>query len=96
MKKKYPEQIGNIVERMLEQNGVTNLYDEQRLCYLWAETVEPGINRRTTRRFVEDGVLHVYLTSAVLKNELTFRRRELVEALNKAVGKDVIHDVVFH
>ncbi|MBD5316054.1 MAG: DUF721 domain-containing protein [Bacteroides sp.] len=96
MKKKYPEQIGNIVERMLEQNGVTNLYDEQRLCYLWAETVGPGINRRTTRRFVEDGVLHVYLTSAVLKNELTFRRRELVEALNKAVGKDVIHDVVFH
>lgn len=96
MKKTQPMPIGAIVDRLLAENGVTDLYAEQRLCYLWPEIVGQGINRLTTRRFVERGVLHVYLTSAVLKNELMFQREALVKALNGAVGSEVIHDIKFH
>lgn len=96
MKRTDPEQIGAIIEKMLAQNGMTDRYNEQRLCYLWSEIVGPGINRLTTRRLVENGVLHVWLTSAVLKNELSFQREHLVKVLNEAVGAEVIHDVKFH
>lgn len=96
MKRTDPEHIATIVDKLLEKQGVTNLFNEQRLCYLWPEIVGPGINRLTTRRFVDRGVLHVFLTSAVLKNELSFQRQSLVEALNKAVGANVIHDIHFH
>lgn len=96
MKRTDPQQIGAIVETMLAQNGLTNLYNEQRLCYLWGDIVGQGINRLTTRRLVENGVLHVWLTSAVLKNELSFQRERLVKVLNEAVGAEVIHDVKFH
>ena len=96
MKRTDPLPVGKIVEQMLEQNGVADLYNEQRLCYMWTEIVGPGINRLTSRRFVDNGVLHVYLTSAVLKNELSFQRTRLVKALNDAVGTEVIHDVKFH
>lgn len=96
MKRTDPQPIGKVVEQMLRQNGISDLFNEQRLCYMWAEIVGPGINRLTSRRFVDNGVLHVYLTSAVLKNELSFQRTRLVEALNAAVGTEVIHDVKFH
>lgn len=96
MKRTDPQPIGKVVEQMLRQNGISDLFNEQRLCYMWAEIVGPGINRLTSRRFVDNGVLHVYLTSAVLKNELSFQRARLVEALNAAVGAEVIHDVKFH
>ena len=96
MKRTDPLPVGKIVEQMLEQNGVAVLYNEQRLCYMWSEIVGPGIIRLTSRRFVDNGVLHVYLTSAVLKNELSFQRTRLVKALNDTVGTEVIHDVKFH
>ena len=51
----------------------------------------------TTRRYVDSNhIFHVYLTSAVVKNELSFNRTALVEALNKAVGSTVITDIKFH
>ncbi|MDE5689875.1 MAG: DUF721 domain-containing protein, partial [Duncaniella sp.] len=43
-----------------------------------------------------DGVLHVYLTSAPLKNELSFNRDRLISAINRVVGAEVISDVQFH
>ena len=55
-----------------------------------------GINRYTTRRYVSGGVLHVYLTSAPLKNELSFNRDRLISAINRVVGAEVITDVHFH
>lgn len=96
MKRTEPLPVGTIVQQMLRQNGISDLYNEQRLCYMWPEIVGPGINRLTSRRFVDNGVLHVYLTSAVLKNELSFQRQKLVDALNTAVGAEVIRDVKFH
>lgn len=51
----------------------------------------------TTRRYVDSNhIFHVYLTSAVVKNELSFNRTALVEALNRAVGSTVITDIKFH
>lgn len=40
--------------------------------------------------------MHVYLSSAVLKQELTFQRSHLVDAINRAVGQQAITDIVFH
>lgn len=58
--------------------------------------VGASINRYTTRRYVDHGVLHVYLTSASLKNELGFVRDRLMDAINRWVGADVVKEIVFH
>ena len=65
MKRTDPLPVGKIVEQMLEQNGVADLYNEQRLCYMWSEIVGPGINRLTSRRFVERTRLVKALNDAV-------------------------------
>lgn len=96
MKRTDPQQIGQFVERVLSQAGISDRLDEHRICVLWPEIVGPGINRYTVRRFVDGGKLHVYLTSAALKNELMFNRQSLVKALNDAVGRQVITDVILH
>ena len=96
MKRRDAQSIKDIIDVALSQSGVSGVIDEQRLCYLWPEIVGPGINRYTTKRYVERGVLHVYLSSAALKNELQFHRSRLVEELNKAVGKNVIKNIMIH
>ena len=45
---------------------------------------------------VDHGVLHVYLTSAPLKNELSFALTDLAAAINKAIGADTVKEIVLH
>jgi hypothetical protein len=96
MKKREPEQIGDIIKRAIEQSGNQTIYNEQRLCYMWPDVVGPTINRYTTRRWVEHGTMHVVITSAPLKNELSFHKTALIEQLNKAAGVNVINNLVIH
>ncbi|MDE6277963.1 MAG: DUF721 domain-containing protein [Muribaculaceae bacterium] len=96
MKKSDAMPVGEILDMMIEQAGMSETMDRYKLCYLWAEIVGPSVNRMTFRRYVEGDVLHVYLTSAPLKSELSFLRPKLVERLNEAVGKTVISDIIIH
>jgi predicted nucleic acid-binding Zn ribbon protein len=80
----------------MERAGLTESLNAQKAAAAWIDVVGPAINRYTTRRYVSDGVLHVYLTSAPLKNELSFNRDRLISAINRVVGAEVISDVQFH
>lgn len=96
MKRTEPKSIDQIIRESIEQAGMTDTVAEQRACYLWAEVVGPVINRYTFKRYVERGVMHVYLTSAALKNELSFNRSSLVRRINQAVGSEAITLIIFH
>ncbi|MBD5197987.1 MAG: DUF721 domain-containing protein [Bacteroidales bacterium] len=96
MKRTDPEQVGDLVKRILQENNLDGLADRQLICSLWPEIVGQGINRYTTRRWVDDKKLHVVISSAALKNELTFHRDKLTDALNRGAGKTIITDVIIH
>lgn len=96
MKRTYPKLIAGIIDEAIERAGLTDTLNEQRAAAAWIDVVGPAINRYTTRRYVDKGVLHVYMTSAPLKNELSFNRDRLITAINRVVGTDVINDVQFH
>lgn len=96
MKRTDPKHIAGIIDEAINRAGLTESLNGQRAAAAWIDVVGPGINRYTTRRYVDHGVLHVYLTSAPLKNELSFNRDRLISAINRAVGAEVITDVQFH
>ncbi len=96
MKWTDPKLLSTIIDEALGDTGLTDTFNEHRVCHLWSEVVGQGVNRYTFKRFVDRGVLHVYITSAALKQELSFHRAMLVERLNKAVGATVITEIQFH
>lgn len=96
MKKHYAQSVAEIMDQAFEEANLTHTVAEQRLCYMWPEIVGPGINRYTTRRYVANGTLHVFISSGVLKGELEFLKSKLIKSLNDAVGTEVIHSVVIH
>lgn len=96
MKRTEPKSIAQLIDESIEKAGMKDVVAEQRACYLWPEIVGQGINRYTFKRYVDRGVMHVYLTSAALKNELFFNRAALVEQINRAVGETAITSIVFH
>lgn len=96
MKRTDPKSVHQIIDEYLSHEGLTDTVDEQRAAYLWPEVVGHVINRYTTRRYVVRGVLHVYLSSAPLKQELAFCRARLVADINARLGRDVLSDIILH
>lgn len=96
MKRTEPQSVGKIIDEAIEKAGISGALAEHRACYVWPEVVGQGVNRYTTRRYVDRGVMHIYLSSAPLRNELSFHRSRIVELINNAVGSNVITSIEFH
>ena len=96
MKRVYPKQIKEIIDSVLKDSTEGDNFLRQQACYLWVETVGPVLNSHTSRRYVDGSVLHVFINSASLKNELSYHRSSIVERINKTLGKNVLTELVIH
>lgn len=97
MKRTEPKSFARIFDENMALAGVTDTFARQRASFVWPEIVGSGINRYTFRRYVtDDGTLHVYITSAALRQELSFHKSTLIDLINKAIGSQAITSIEFH
>ncbi|MDO4319810.1 MAG: DUF721 domain-containing protein [Bacteroidales bacterium] len=96
MKKTEARRVGDIISDIIDSGGSQPEFDRQKACYLWSELLGHDINRATVRRYIDGDVMHVYMTSAALKSELSFMTDALVARINDAVGTPVIKKIVLH
>ena len=95
MKRTEAKNIGQIIADVLRKENLDVALDEQRASALWPQIVGDGINRYTIRRYVKDGVMTVHLSSASLANELMLNRATIIQRINEALGRDIIHEIIF-
>ena len=93
VERRKSEDITSVIQRFLRQSGLESPLNEYRLMQAWTEVAGPAATRCTRQLYIRNQCLHVSLTSPVLRTELHMRRDQLVEALNHAVGAQVITDI---
>ena len=96
MKRTDPISIKQLIDKVMLESDTREAMMQQRASYLWTEVVGAGVNRFTFRRYVDKGVLHVYITSASLKNDLGLLRQNILKEINGRLGAEVLSDIVIH
>ncbi|HIX85739.1 MAG TPA: DUF721 domain-containing protein [Candidatus Parabacteroides intestinigallinarum] len=97
MQRRNTQTLGEVLRDFFEEH--TELYDkilEARVQRAWGEVLGPAIMRYTRNMYVRDHVLHVSLTSSVLRNELLLCQERLLKSLNDYVGRVVITRIAIH
>lgn len=95
MKRKNSQLIGEVLRDIFEEN--TELYEkilEIRIKRAWGVVLGDMVLQYTRNLYVKDKILHVSLTSSVLRNELNLCREKLVKSLNEYAQSTVITDIV--
>lgn len=94
-RKKGVISLGQALHSLLRSWGVDGKVRERQTVALWSQTVGPRIAEKTEALGVEDGKIFVRVHSSSWKTELVFVKPEIIDRLNRAVGRKVIKDIVF-
>ncbi len=95
MKRTNTQILGEVLKDFFQENPmVAEKLAETRLINAWGDVLGKVSIRYTENLYVRNKTLYVRLSSAVLKNELSMCRSDLVEKLNKKAGMDVIENIV--
>lgn len=95
-----PRRLGDVLSDVLQQYGLTRRLKEVQAVEYWAEVVGEQVARITRAREVRDGRLYVEVAStesasSAWRNELYFMKAEIIAKLNKKIGQNILHDIMF-
>ena len=90
IERREAEPMEEIMKLFLRKRGLGTRMNAQLISDAWDRV--SGASAYTIGRFYRDGVLTVTLSSSVARNQLYYRREELVKALNRELEKESLFD----
>lgn len=88
------EPIGGLLEAVLAEMGLSQKMLEFRILAEWENAVGPQMAKWSQAKRVNNGRLEVVVKSAVWRTQLSFVKQEIVDRLNKKLGKKVVRELV--
>jgi len=92
---KSAKKIGSIIPEVLKQLGLEGRLEEEELKREWTAVAGEAIARVSKPLRVRNGVLYVEVESGAWAQELSFRRSQLVELINKQYRAIELKDIRF-
>jgi len=86
--------IGDIIRKLMKNPKLAGKLDELDALQVWEELVGEQICKYISDQKIYKGVLYVKLKSAVVRNELSYKKTEFISQINQRIGKKLLTDIV--
>lgn len=96
MAKRFNEEspIGDVLKQFISQNKLEAGIDFVNVRDAWKNLMGNGVNNYTTEIQLKGSVLYVALSSAVLREELSYGKDKIIKMINEELRKDVVTSIV--
>jgi predicted nucleic acid-binding Zn ribbon protein len=88
------QSLGEVIQDFLKESGWQKKLDEVHLITQWDKLLGSNLAKYTEEVFIQNDVLHIRLNSSTLRQELSYKKTDLIKELNAMVGKEVITDII--
>jgi hypothetical protein len=86
--------IGDVLKEFMQANNLQKGMDKIDVRDAWRNLMGNGVNNYTREIMLKGTTLYVELTSAVLREELSYGKSKIVSMINTELGREVVKDVV--
>ena len=87
--------LGDALDELVETLGIRKKLREQDVFSLWNEAVGERIAQVAAPTRMVRGTLFVSVQSATWRNELSMRKREIMDRLNGILTEEIVRDIKF-
>lgn len=86
--------IEDVLKDFIEANRLQPGIDKINVRYAWKNLMGNGVNNYTQEIMLKGTTLYVALTSAVLREELSYGKEKIVKMINEEIGREVVREIV--
>ena len=86
--------LADVLKVFIDKNKLQSGMDKIDVQEAWKSLMGNGVNSYTKEVVLKGTTLYVYLTSAVLREELSYGKDKIIKMINEELGKEVIKEVV--
>lgn len=86
--------VGDILNEIIKVNKLESGLNQISVVDAWKNLMGNGVNNYTQNVALRNETLYVELTSAVLRQELSYGKEKIIKMINEELGKEVVKYIV--
>ncbi|MBN1143187.1 MAG: DUF721 domain-containing protein [Bacteroidales bacterium] len=94
MRKSHTQKISDVIRESLREMQIDRKLKEVNMVSQWESLMGRTVASRTSKIYIRNRILHIHVTSSVLKNELIMLRQDIISRLNEKAGERLIEEIV--
>lgn len=96
MAKRFNEEnsLQDILKEFIQVNKLDAGMDKIDVEQAWKNLMGNGVNNYTEEVLLKKSTLYVKLSSAVLRNELSYGKDKIIKMINEEMGKEIVKSIV--
>lgn len=87
--------VGDVLKHIIETNKLQTGIDQIAVKEAWISLMGNGVNSYTKEVTLRKNTLYVELTSAVLRQELSYGKEKIIRMINEEFRRDIVNEIVF-
>ncbi len=94
MKRSNERGIGQVIKELFKTYHIQSRVHDVQIKDMWEQVMGTTIMHYTSDIKLRDGILTLYLTSAPLKQDLTYMKDNIKSRLNEEFGEKVVKEIL--
>ena len=90
-----PQIISKVLDEIFHSKALNKGIINAKVRQLWPSLMGENIDRYTEKIIVRNKTLIISLSSAPLREELTYGKEKIVKMINKELGRKLIEKIIF-
>ena len=86
--------IGDVLKEIIQVNKLQPGMDQISVKEAWVSLMGNGVNSYTKNVVLKGSTLYVELSSAVLREELSYGKSKIITMINEELRRDIVKDVI--
>ncbi len=86
--------VGEVLKYIIKDNKLQAGMDQISVKEAWKSLMGNGVNSYTKNVVLKGTVMYVELSSAVLREELSFGKEKIIAMLNEELRRDIVKEIV--
>jgi uncharacterized membrane protein YheB (UPF0754 family) len=86
--------IGQVIKKLIGNYKLSKRLDDLNVLDVWSNIIGKDLEKYIKSTKIIDDKLHVKLRSSIVRNEISYKKTELIQRINKQLNKDVVKDII--
>ncbi|MDA9348191.1 DUF721 domain-containing protein [Polaribacter sp.] len=82
--------VKDLMQSFIKENNLTKGMQKIKAEETWNKMMGPGVANHTSAVKLQNKTLIIYLTSSVLREELSYGKEKIIKMMNKEFGDEII------
>ncbi|HLT66144.1 MAG TPA: DUF721 domain-containing protein [Flavobacterium sp.] len=86
--------LSDVIQNIMKGYRLDKKINALDIANSWKEVLGPGVANYTTAVHFKNNVLYVNLSSAVLREELSYGKQKIIQLINEHIKEELVKDLI--